>query len=89
MVNFYGDIDRFTKCDKDSDQTPEEAAAVFDLPLLLLAIYHIIEWLKVTATLTIICVKVNLVMCYYIVTPLNTLYGVIVIIWTMIVVFSE
>ena len=86
VVNFYGDSDRFTACTEG--QLPKEAALVFDTPLLLLAIYHMIEWIKTTFLLTVVCVNINL-MCFYYILAFNTFYGVIAIVYTMIVVFSE
>lgn len=86
-VNFYGDQDRDKKCGS-SGSTPEEYALTFDIPLLLLAIYHMIEWIKTTFLLTVVCVNLNLMWVYYGL-AFNTLYGVIAIVYTMIVVFSE
>lgn len=86
VVNFYSDTDRFTACVKDQD--PLEAASVFDVPLLLLAFYHLIEWIKTTILLTVVCVGLNLMWVYYFFFW-NTLYGVIAIVYTMIVVFSN
>lgn len=85
-VNFYGDADRFTRC--VPDQKPLDAASVFDVPILLLSIYHMIEWIKTTFLLTVVCVGLNLMWVYYLL-AINTLYGVVAIVWTMIVVFSE
>ena len=59
------------------------------MAILLFAIYHIIEWLKVTCTLTVICVKQNIVGCIYVVTLLNTLYGIVICLYSMVVVFGE
>ena len=87
VVNFYGDSDRFTPC-KDG-QLPLDAASVFDSPLLVLGIYHIIEWIKTTFLLTAVCVNLSLAMYLYYLLSFNTLYGVIAIVYTMIVVFSE
>ena len=86
-VNFYGDIDRFNACNDKDLKAPVDAAAVFDLPLLLMAIYHIIEWVKATLLLTVVLVGINL-MWVYLVLCLNTVYGVVAIIVTMLVRFS-
>ena len=61
---------------------------MFDTALLLLAIYHLIEWIKTTFLLTVVCVGINLMAVWYILC-LNTIFGVITIVYTMIVVFSE
>jgi hypothetical protein len=89
VTNFYGDADRFTSCGPDKANTsPIDSANVFDGVLLLLAIYHIIEWLKTTLLLTVACVGLNLMHVYYFL-GLNTLFGIFVIFYTMIVLFSE
>ena len=85
-VNFYGDADRFTPCGSATE--PLDYALVFDVPLLLLSIYHMIEWIKTTFLLTVVCVNLNLMWVYYGL-AFNTIYGVIAIVYTMIVVFSE
>ena len=61
---------------------------VYDKVLLLLAIYHIIEWLKTTIVLTVVFVGINL-MWVYIVLILNTLFGIGVMIQIISVRFSE
>ena len=62
--------------------------AVYDTAILLMAIYHLIEWIKTTLILTVTCVGINLMYLYY---PLilNQVYGVIAVIYTMITVFSD
>ena len=62
--------------------------AVYDLPILLMSIYHLIEWIKTTLVLTVTCVGINLMWLYY---PLvlNTIYGIIAVIITMITLFGE
>ena len=86
VVNFYSDVDRFTAC--TPGQAPLDAASVFDVPLLLFAIYHLIEWIKTTLLLSVACVGLPLMHVYYVL-GLNTLYGCIAAIWTAIVVFSD
>ena len=65
-----------------------DAAAVYDTALLLLAIYHLIEWIKTTLVLTVVFVGLNLMWFYYILS-LNTLFGIVAIIVTMVARFSE
>ena len=90
-VNFYGDADRFNSCEVATGEAPMkpiEAMKVYDIPILLMSIYHLIEWIKTTIVLTVACVGINLMWLYY---PLvlNTLYGLIATIITMITIFSE
>ena len=86
VVNFYSDVDRFSQCKKD--QTPVEAAAVFDNALLLFAIFHLIEWIKTTLLLSVACVGLNLMWVYYI-SSINTIYGFVVTLITIITLMSE
>ena len=65
-----------------------DAAAVYDSALLLLAIYHIVEWLKTTVVLTVVFVGINLVWLYLIMI-LNTLFGVFTMMYAVSVRFSE
>ena len=89
-VNFYGDADRFNSCKLDDAEKnlPENAMKIYDRPLLLMSIYHLIEWIKTTLVLTVTCVGINLMYLYY---PLilNTVFGVGAWIYTMMVLFSE
>ena len=50
---------------------------VFDTPLLMLAIFHIIEWIRVTFLLTVTLIGVNWAIVWYVTTP-NTLFGIVV-----------
>lgn len=49
---------------------------MFDLPLLLLAIFHIIEWIRATFLLGIACIGVNWMWFWYLTIP-NTIYGLV------------
>ena len=87
VVNFYGDADRFIACNGGTLSDPEEAAKVFDVALLLLAIYHLVEWIKTTILFTVVIVGINLMWIYYVLC-INSLFGIIAIIYTMIARFS-
>ena len=58
-----------------------------DLVIYLLAIYHIIEWLRTTILMTTICIGVNFMWVWYI-TLVNSLYGLGVFIYCHIVYAS-
>ena len=85
IVNFYGDSDRFYSCNLDNYRKPLDAAEVFDKPLFLLAIYHIIEWIRTTFLLAVICFGSDLywLMYAWYFTCFNTLYGLFAIGVTM------
>jgi len=86
--NFYSDNDRFLGCDYDGYRTPVEATKALDTAIYLLAIYHIIEWLRTTLLLMISCTGANMTLFYY-GTALNGIFGFVVYIWTYVVYFSE
>ena len=85
-VNFYGDADRFLPCNEDKVK-PLDAAGVLDGAILLMAIFHIAEWVRTTFLFTVVVVGLNLMWIYYIL-GLNTLFGLIAVIYTMIVRFG-
>ena len=72
-VNNYCDITRFNYCLKDTIKPTSattaadllvfqnKTSAVFDTPILLVTIYHMIEWLKWTVLLTTAMVDANLI----------------------------
>lgn len=86
--NFYSDADRFLGCDYDGYRTPVEATKGLDTAILLLAIYHIIEWLRTTILLMISCTGANFTLVYYI-TALNIIFGFVAYIHTYVTYFSE
>jgi hypothetical protein len=87
--NFYSDIARFDPCTKgDMLITGEDASAVFDTAIKLAGVFHVIEWIRTTLLLTIICIGVNLMKVWY-VTAISALYGIGVFIYVMAVLGSE
>ena len=89
IVNFYSDIDRTTPCKLVGPLADSgNASAVFDSPLFLLGIYHIIEWIRTTVMLVIIIIGVNLMSFWYI-TGINFFFGIFCAIWTAITFFGE
>lgn len=93
-VNNYTDITRLTACGtvktttysnvKDAEAA---ASAVYDLPILLITIWHMIEWLRWTAFLTTTLVDANLIPFFYFL-GLAIPYGFIVCIVVIIGRFS-
>ena len=67
---------------------PERSSEVFDAPLLLLAIFHIVEWIRTTVLLTVILIGVNWAIFWY-ATTLNTLFGLIVYAFAHMAYFDE
>jgi len=78
---YYSDYERSNPCNVG------EESNIFDLPLLLLAIFHIMEWIRATVLLTVVCVGVNLMHVWYF-TIFNTLFGLIVYLYVHSVIFG-
>ena len=88
-VNLYSDVERLIPCDTvGSLANPEESSKVFDVPLLFLSIYHIIEWIRATVLLTIVIIGINITYLWY-ATLLNTVYGMIAYAVAHMSYFSE
>jgi hypothetical protein len=88
-INLYGDKDRLNPCaTTGSLADPEEASKVYDLPLLLMAIFHMIEWIRTTVLLTIVLIGVNWTISWYITIP-NTLYGLVTYAFVHMAYFDE
>lgn len=89
VINLYSDVNRLTPCDTQGTlSSPEEATKVFDLPFLLLAIFHIIEWIRTTVLLTVICIGVKWLLFWYITVP-NTLFGLVTYALVHVTYFGE
>ena len=56
-------------------QTIEEAEAVFDNAILIITIYHLIEWLRWAILITVCFIGHDLIPIWYL-TSVNTLFGV-------------
>ena len=100
-INLYSDDDRLNVCvqptieeiDKSASERHEltdrdRSSEVFDVPLLLIAIYHIVEWIRTTVLLTVILIGVNWVIFWY-ATTINTLFGLIVYAFAHMAYFDE
>jgi len=89
VVNLYSDRDRLLPCATTGTlANPEEASKVFDLPLLMLAIWHMIEWIRTTILLTVVCIGVNWSIAWYVTMP-NTLFGIVVYAMVHMSYFSD
>ena len=84
VINLYSDKDRLNVCQTIKDNNAgkeadwgELSSEVFDFPLLMLALYHMIEWIRTTVLLTVICIGVSWTLFWYL-TTINTLFGIVV-----------
>ena len=88
-INLYSDSDRLLPCsDTGVLATSEGASDVYDFPLLMVAIYHMIEWIRTTLLLTVSCIGVNWSIGWYVTMP-NTLYGIVAYAIVHMAYFSE
>ena len=65
----------------------KEASAVFDTALMLILIFHIIEWVRLTVLLTVILVGVPWLIVYYALS-VNFVFGMIISIVAMVTGFG-
>ena len=88
--NFYSDNSRKAKCTRPDGTSidGDQASEVFDLAIKLCGIFHIIEWIRCTILLVIICIGANLFKLWYL-SSLSTLYGIAVFIYLHIVYASS
>jgi|EP00353_Schmidingerella_taraikaensis_P002579 hypothetical protein len=88
-INLYSDVDRLKPCSLTGELADgEKSSEVFDMPLMLMAVYHIIEWIRTTVLLTVILIGVNWAIFWY-ATSLNTLFGLIVYAFAHMAYFDE
>ena len=66
----------------------EGATVVYDNALLLLAIYHLIEWARVIVFAVCVIIGANLMLIWYITTP-NAIFGLVAYIIAHTSRFSE
>lgn len=88
--NFYSDAAREQICVLPNGValTAEESSAVFDTAIKLGGVFHIMEWIRTTILLTVICVGVNLTQVWYF-TSVTALYGLGTFIYVIVVFASE
>lgn len=88
-INLYSDADRLFPCDVTGElANAEKSSEVYDFPLKMLAIFHMIEWIRTTVLLTVICIGANLSAFWYLTMP-NTLFGIVVYAIVHMAYFSD
>jgi hypothetical protein len=63
----------------------EEASAILDMAILITGIHHLIEWVRCTILLTVVCLGVNLMQIWY-VSLVNTIFGMVGCIMCLMVI---
>ena len=87
--NFYSDVDRLTPCAYTGDLSdPEKASALFDKPIVLLGIFHVIAWLRVTVLCVVTCLGINIMATWYLTIP-TTIFGIVAYIIAIMTYFSD
>ena len=86
-VNLYSDDERLNPCGEKVPD-PDDASEVYDIPLLLIGIYHIVEWIRTAVLLTVVCIGVNLTVVWYMMIP-NTIFGLVVYLFAHWQLFSD
>jgi hypothetical protein len=65
-----------------------KASEVYDLAIFLTGIFHIIEWVRTTILLVVICFGTNCLMYVWYLSAISTLYGVAAFVYLQLVYFS-
>lgn len=65
-----------------------KASEVYDLAIFYTGVFHIIEWIRTTILLVVICAGTNCLMYVWYLSAISTLYGVGVFVYVHIVYFS-
>ena len=74
-INLYSDYDRLNHCIPGLKKGDEGNSVQFDIPLILLSAYHLVEFVRVIMYLTTILLGVNLIPIYYL-SYINTIFGI-------------
>lgn len=89
VINLYSDRERLNPCSSTGDLADKDKSSeVLDLAFVLLAVFHMIEWIRATILLTVVCIGVNFTLAWFLTIP-NSLYGIIAYAITHVVYFSE
>lgn len=66
--NFYSDQSRLSPCLRNDGSFVEagnQASAVYDAAIKLAGVFHVMEWVRTTILLVVICLGVNLMHVWY------------------------
>ena len=86
-INDYSDGDRHIKCGS-YPKDGKGPTAVYDTALLVLAIYHLIEWVRVIVFAVCVIIGANLMIIWYITIP-NAVFGIVAYIIANVARFGE
>jgi len=87
-MNQFVHWSRFKACDGLNAQTEfKEASAIFDGPLMIVLVFHIIEWVRQTILITVILVGVKWMPAYFLLT-INLPFGIFACLYGAIAGFT-
>ena len=84
-MNQYVHWNRFQPCNGAVGLV--EASAVLDAPIMVVLLFHIVEWVRQTILITVILVGVKWLPAYHFLT-VNALFGLIASMWGIIAGFT-
>lgn len=87
-INDYSDGERHLSCKAEWPKGDIRNSEVYDMALVLMASYHLIEWVRIIMFLITVVLGQNLIPIYY-VTGLNTLFGIAAYIYVHATRFSD
>lgn len=87
-VDKYADNTRNLQCDGLTYGAGDESSSILDGAILAVTIFHMIEWVRWTAYLTMALVSVNL-FPFYNVLSLNIIYGLFALIYGIMAAMGE
>jgi hypothetical protein len=88
-LNVYSDGDRYLLCDPNIPASDKEGQSkVYDMALILIIAYHIIEWVRMIVFLVTLVLGANLLHIWY-ASALNVIYGLAIYIYIHVIRFSE
>ena len=85
-VDKFGHYTRVFPC--TGAETPEKAEEVYDMAIMLVTVFHIIEWARQTVFVITTLIGTNMVKIYYYFS-VNVVYGVIALIIGIITGFTS
>lgn len=87
--NFYSDVTRTNTCVVDDDKLLEgdEASWVYDVPIKMCAVYHIIQWIRCAMLIASITMGSSNLMWLWYLTLVNNIYGFIAFLMAVNAVF--
>ena len=90
-IHYYFNNEKFSSCNIDNHRKPEEAAIVFDRPICIMIIYHVIELMRTTLLIAVLIRSSGeqMIMKIWYLLVFNTIFGFGAIVNSLVVLSSE